>query len=64
MGLIDRVIDKTFAIFFSKDKTKFYLLCFLIIGLVLRIIASINLTVSADDMHFTVHGINFLGSEN
>jgi len=48
---------------FSKDKTKLYLLIFIILGFFLRIIAAINLTVSADDMVFAVHAINFLGSK-
>mgnify|MGYP001290545905 CR=1 FL=1 len=62
MKTIDKIIDGFFEVFFSEDKTKLYLLIFLGMGLVLRIIAAVNLSVSADDMVFAVHSIGFLGS--
>jgi 4-amino-4-deoxy-L-arabinose transferase-like glycosyltransferase len=57
-GLIDKLIDKVFSI---HENTKYLLLIFLF-GFLLRIVAAINLGVSADDMHFVTHAINFLSS--
>ncbi|MBI2631472.1 glycosyltransferase family 39 protein [Candidatus Pacearchaeota archaeon] len=57
-NLTDKVIDKVF----SLDKKRIYLAIIVILGLILRIIAARNITVSADDMHFTIHAIDFLKS--
>ena len=57
-GFLDSLLDLIFA----KDKTRVYLLLIFIVGLILRIIAAINLDVAADDMHFAPHAINFLSS--
>ncbi|MEK6933661.1 MAG: glycosyltransferase family 39 protein [Nanoarchaeota archaeon] len=54
----DKVIDKVF----SLEKKKIYLILLVLFGLILRIIAARNITVSADDMHFTIHAIDFLKS--
>ncbi len=56
--IIGEYIDKIFSI--SRDKV--LLIGILLLGLILRIIAAINLTVSADDMHFVTHAINFFSS--
>ena len=57
-SLTDRFVDSLF----SKDKTLLYLIILAVLGLVLRIIAAINLGVFADDMHFAPGAINFLAS--
>ena len=62
MGKYEQWIDKILGIFFSKDKTRLYLLLIVLLGLILRFIGALNLGVSADDMHFSVHAINFLQS--
>jgi len=62
MEFVKNLIDKTLDIFFSKDKTKLYLLIIVIFGFILRLIAANNLMVGADDSHFATHAINFLGS--
>ena len=54
----ERIIDKIFSI----DKDKFIILAILFVGLLLRIIAAINISVSADDMHHVTHAINFYNS--
>ncbi len=43
-------------------RKNFYLFIIFFIGFVLRVIGALNLGVSADDMHFAPHAINFLGS--
>src|SRR3989338_4276799 len=48
---LERAIDSLF----SMNKNRIYLL----LGFVLRFIAAINLSVSADDMHHVAHAINF-----
>src|SRR3989344_2290047 len=58
----NRFLDKGLDVFFSKDKSKLYVFLAFILGLILRIISAINTRVSADDMHFSVHAINFLNS--
>ncbi len=57
-GIISRVIDKIF----SLRKSTIYLILIFILGLILRVIAAINLGVSADDMHHVVHAVNFLNA--
>ena len=57
-GIVNRAVDRLF----SMDKASIYLLIIVFLGFILRIIAAINLTVSADDMHFTIHAIDFLKS--
>jgi len=47
---------------FGIKKMTFYLIVIFILALFLRIIAAINLSVSADDMHFVTHAINFFSS--
>jgi hypothetical protein len=61
-NFFESFLDKFVNAFFSKDRTFFYLLVILLFAFLLRIIAAINLGVSADDMHHSVHAINFLGS--
>ncbi|MEK6844139.1 MAG: glycosyltransferase family 39 protein [Nanoarchaeota archaeon] len=57
--LIGKVIDYIF----SMKKITLYLIIIFILGFILRLIAAINLSVSADDMHFVTHAINFFSSE-
>src|SRR3989344_2693096 len=54
--LLSRSIDYLF----DMSKTNIYLILIFIFGFILRLIAAINLGVSADDMHFVTHAINFL----
>ena len=56
--ILSKIIDRLFAI----KKTNFYLIAILITAFILRLIAGINLTVGADDMHHTLHAINFFSS--
>ena len=60
--IYNRVLDGALNVFFSKDKTKIYLLIIFIFGLILRIIAAVNLGVFADDMHFAPHAAGFISS--
>ncbi|MCX6748492.1 MAG: glycosyltransferase family 39 protein [Candidatus Pacearchaeota archaeon] len=62
MSILDKGVDKTFEIFSSKDKTKLYLLGFLILGFILRLISAINTWVAADDVGHAIYAINFLKS--
>lgn len=62
MSRYEQWLDKTLGIFFSKDKTRLYLLLIVLLGFALRFVGALNLGVSADDMHFSVHAINFLHS--
>jgi len=58
-GTLDKLIDNIF----SMKKTSFYLILIFLLGFILRLIAAINLSVSADDMHFVAHAINFLSAD-
>ena len=57
-SISDKVIDKIF----DMKKTTIFLISIFTMGFILRLIAAINLSVSADDMHFVTHAINFLNS--
>ncbi len=59
----DKLVDNTLDVFFGENKLRLYLILIFIVGFVLRLIAALNLSVSADDMHFSVHAINFLKSD-
>ncbi len=61
-SIYERFIDKTLEVFFSRDKTKLFLLILLVVGFILRLVAAINIGMGADDTVFAVHAINFLGS--
>lgn len=54
-----KIIDKIF----EPKGIRFYLILIFILAFILRLIAAINLTVSADDMHFVTHAINFLKAD-
>ncbi len=58
--------DNNFANFieslFSMDKTKIFLLILFTLGLIIRIISAVNVSVSADDMHHVIHAIDFYKS--
>ena len=54
----ENIIDRLFSV----DRHKWMLIGVIFLGLVLRIIAAINISVSADDMHHVLHAINFYGS--
>lgn len=47
---------------FNMKKTTILLISIFVLGFVLRLVAAINLSVSADDMHHVLHAINFLGA--
>jgi 4-amino-4-deoxy-L-arabinose transferase-like glycosyltransferase len=55
---VSNLIDSVF----NLKKNKIYLLIIFILAFILRLIAAINLSVTADDMHHVLHAINFLGS--
>ncbi len=57
--VISKIIDKIF----SMKKTSIFLVLIFILGVILRLIAAINLTVSADDMHHVTHAINFFSAD-
>jgi len=59
----DKILDKGVDSVFNMGRHKVYLLGILVLGFVLRLIAAINLSVSADDMHFVTHAINFLSAD-
>ena len=56
---ISKVVDRVF----EMKKITLYLILIFILGFFLRLIAAINLSVSADDMHFVSHAINFLKAD-
>src|SRR3989338_10082511 len=58
----DEVIGKVIDRIFETPKNLAYLLAIFVLGFVLRLIAAINLSVSADDMHFVTHAINFFSA--
>jgi len=57
-NLLDKFIDSLF----KTDNHYIYLILIFLLGFILRLIAAINLSVSADDMHFVTHAINFFSS--
>lgn len=58
-NILDKIINKVFNI----EKNTFYLIIIFLLGFVLRLIAAINLTVTADDMHHVTYAINFYGAD-
>tara|TARA_Y100000310_G_scaffold210775_1_gene211389 strand:- start:4391 stop:6238 length:1848 start_codon:yes stop_codon:yes gene_type:complete len=56
------IVDKVLNYLFSLTKTQVWLIVIFILALIVRMMAAFNLGVSADDMHFAPHAINFLGS--
>lgn len=61
-NILGRMIDRSVDAVFGLRKTTILLLLIFIFGLFLRIIAAINLSVFADDMHFVTHAFNFFSS--
>ncbi len=57
--ITSKIIDKIF----SMKKISIFLVLIFILGVILRLIAAINLTVSADDMHHVTHAINFYSAD-
>lgn len=57
------ILEKAIDLIFSLNKNKVYLISILLLGFILRLIAAINLSVSADDMHHVTHAINFYSAE-
>ena len=55
---LSKIIDYIFKI----KRVNLILISILILGFILRLIAAINLSVSADDMHFVTHAVNFFSS--
>lgn len=62
MDAIDKIVDKILDIFFSKDKTKLYVLIFFVIGFVLRLINVMNIPTSVDASGHAIMAINFISS--
>lgn len=58
----EEYIDKIVESIFKLNKHSFILLSIFVLGFILRLIAAINLSVSADDMHHVTHAINFLSA--
>lgn len=58
-NFIYNLIDKIF----SLPKNKIYLILIFLTGFILRLISAINLSTSADPMHFVTHAINFRDAE-
>jgi len=59
---LDKVIDKTIDGVFNMKRSTIYLLLILLLGFILRLVAAINITVSADDMHHVIHAIDFFSA--
>jgi 4-amino-4-deoxy-L-arabinose transferase-like glycosyltransferase len=57
--ITSKAIDKIF----SMKKTTYFLILIFLLGFTLRLIAAINLSVAADDMHFVTHAINFYSAD-
>src|SRR3989344_8638321 len=60
--IFDGILDKTLDIFFSKDKTKLYVLAFFVLGFILRLIAIFNLPTSVDASGHALMAFNFISS--
>ena len=60
--MVGGVVDKSVDFVFGVRKYTKYLIGIVVLGFVLRLIAAINLSVSADDMHFVTHAINFFSA--
>ena len=58
-----KTLDKLIDNLFSMKKITFYLILIFLLGFIIRLIAAINLSVSADDMHFVTHAINFFSAD-
>ncbi len=56
--IVSKIIDKIF----SMKRTTIYLILVFLLAFILRLIAAINLSVSADDMHHVTAAINFFSS--
>ena len=59
VGFINRTIDKIFIM----KRERLYLIMILLLAFILRLVAAINLGVSADEMHFVTHAINFYSAD-
>lgn len=60
---IEKVIDGLLNIFYSKNKTKLYVLILFILGLLLRLIAANNLGLYPDDANHGVMAVGMISSE-
>jgi len=58
-GFLDKIIDGVF----DMDRSRLYLTFIFMLGFILRLIAAINLGVTADDMVFVNHAIGFLSTD-
>ncbi len=56
----DNILKKAADSLFSTSKTTLYLALIFAFGFILRLIAAVNLGVTADDMHHVTFAINFL----
>ncbi|MBS3088191.1 glycosyltransferase family 39 protein [Candidatus Pacearchaeota archaeon] len=55
----NKYLEKTINALFSMKKETIFLILIFLLGLALRLIAAINLPVTADDMHHVTYAINF-----
>lgn len=62
MKSTEKTLDNFLKIFFSKDRTKLYVLIIFILGFVLRLINVINMPVSVDASGHALMAINFIDS--
>ncbi len=63
MGYGNDILSKIIDSIFNLSRTNIYLIAIFALAFILRLIAAINLGVSADDMHFVTHAINFLSAD-
>lgn len=59
---LEKAVSKFIDKLFSLEKHSITLISIFVLGFILRLVATINLSVSADMMHFVTHAINFLSS--
>ena len=60
-NFLNKIIDKSIDFIFSEDSRK-YLLLILILGVILRFIAALNVAPIADEMVHGPHAIGIIGS--
>ncbi len=62
MKYLNKIIDKTIELIFTKDNKLKLLMAIVALGFILRIISAVNQGVLADDMHYAPHAINIINS--
>ncbi len=58
MSSADTILDRSLDLFFTRNKTHYFVLALLFLGFILRTIAALNLNVAADDMHYAPHALD------